>query len=100
MDYPPPFDILEMAFFAGADKTDWRYVAFAPIIENEPAPALGIEILPTHQSPASDGPGPGSDGLHLLANEPGWKHGSGDAPGNTMITIGRCGRVRSESLAP
>ena len=92
MDYPPPFDILEMAFFAGADKTDWRYVAFAPVIEYEPAPALGIEILPTHQSPASDGSGPGSESLYLFANEPGWEHGSSDAPGNAPVTIGRYGR--------
>ena len=88
MDDPPPFDILEMALFAGADETDRRHVAFAPVIEYEPAPALGIEILPTHQSPASDGPGPGSDSLYLLANEPGRKHGRGDAPGNAAIAIG------------
>jgi hypothetical protein len=63
MDYPPPFNILEMAFFTGADETDWRYVAFAPVIEYEPSPALGIEILPTHQSPAPDDPGPGINGF-------------------------------------
>ena len=92
MDHPPPFDVLQVALLAGADEADRCYIALAPVIEDEPAPAPGIEILPAHQSPPACGPGAGCDRLHLLAHEPGRKHGGSDTAGNAAIAIGRYGR--------
>lgn len=73
---------------AGADKADRRDVAFTPVVEYEPAPTLGIEILPAHQSPPSRAFVPGGAHLYLLANKPGREHRSGNAAGNPISEVG------------
>src|SRR5208282_4297197 len=48
VDHPPPFDVLQVSLIAGADEADRRDLAFASVVEYEPAPTLRIEILPAH----------------------------------------------------
>jgi hypothetical protein len=70
MNHPFPIDILEVTFFARADKTDWGHIGFLAAVENELAPsARCVEVLPAHQSSATCRPAIDYCGLDLLTDE-------------------------------
>ena len=89
MDDPPPFDILQMALVAGADKADRRDVALTPVVKYEPdaGPCVSRSCQRTSRRRRVLS-APEATDLYLLANKPGREHRGGDAARNSVSEVG------------